>query len=72
MPNTNFQGPRQATYVAVESEGGSEGVPYTGSGRQGDTRGAGREATNGSKHGFTRADMARSTKQRCDGSRKQS
>lgn len=46
------------------------GTPYTGSGRQGDTRGAGREATQGSKHGFTRGDMARSTKQTCDGSRR--
>jgi hypothetical protein len=60
--------PPLASYAPIEVEG--SGVPYIGNGRMGDTRGAGREGTQGCKHGFTRKDMAKSFSQYSDGSRK--
>ena len=62
--------PPLASYVADET--GGTGIPYTGDGRMGDMRGNDREATNDSKRGFYRKDMAKSYSQYCDGSRKRS
>lgn len=69
MATNSPRGPRQASY---DPEDVGTGTPYTGDGRMGDTRHAGRQSTNGSKRGFTRSDMAKSYSQHCDGSRKRS
>ena len=55
--------PPLASYAPIEVEG--SGVPYTGDGRQGDTRGT------SPNYSYTRKDMAKSKKVHLeDGSRK--
>jgi hypothetical protein len=70
MHNLNYELTQNDLYRARDV---GTGLPYAhGVPVQGDRRGADREATQDSKRGFTRKDMARATKQHSDGSRKRS